>query len=318
MNHIEHMDGHCPICNGSDFLTSRFGLLVCESCGLVLSPTIWNEQANELMEEEWFGEEYECRKSSFWVEWFESRNNEATLSRLKKFLPRTKRLLEIGVGSGSFLNSAKELGYDVYGCDLSVPICRQVEKNIGVPMHCGPLSTISAGEGTFDVVVMNHVLEHVQQPVEFLQDVHQNLTTGGIVHIAIPNIACWEAYLTGWTSYEPYHLTYFDRHSLVRAIEAAGFSVDSIISRDSFSGWFLTLLRTALGVNRNHGAITRAASLSVGVPTHRRTDFVEHAYRLTMVLFGWVTWPLRWLQGWLGYGDEIICIASKRVLVPGE
>ncbi|MDD2768309.1 MAG: class I SAM-dependent methyltransferase [Methylococcus sp.] len=314
---MENRVNRCPLCEESDFRQDRLGLLICNSCSLVLSPAIWQSQVNERMEEEWFGESYEQRKSSFWVRWFEAWNNRKTLSRLAAQALSGKRLLEIGVGSGSFLGAAKNCGYEVMGCDLSAPICRQVQQQIGVPMHCGLLESLEA-EGRFDAVVMNHVLEHVQRPVEFMQNVFRLLAPGGIVHVAVPNIGCWEARFYGWTSYEPYHLTYFDRQTLTRTAESAGFSLDTIITKDSFSGWFLALLRTVLGVNRAQGAITRPASLSTNGRAGHRSILVEQGYRLAMVLAGGGLWPLRWLQGQLGYGDEAICIARKRAGVSGE
>lgn len=276
---------HCPLCKATGFSSYRLGLLKCAECGLVISSLVWQEQANEQMEEEWFGENYKQRKSSSWVEWFETLNNRNTLSRLEALPNTRKRLLEIGVGSGNFLKAAKDRGYVVMGCDLSEPICRFVEKEVGVSMHCGPLAPL-IGETRFDIVVMNHVLEHVQLPVQFLQDVYRLLAPDGIVHIAVPNIACWEAYLSGWTSYEPYHLTYFDRQTLIKVVDTAGLACHSLYTKDSFSGWFLALLRTGLGVNRAHGVITGPVGITLGNPVGRRNGFIEHAYRLAMILAG--------------------------------
>jgi 2-polyprenyl-3-methyl-5-hydroxy-6-metoxy-1,4-benzoquinol methylase len=319
MKEMMNFERRCPLCGGQAFKPYRLGLLRCASCQLVLSPLIWQPQTNERMEEEWFGEGYEARKSSVWVDWFEAWSNRATLARLD-FAPATqqgKRLLEIGVGSGSFLKAAREKGFAVMGCDLSVPLCRRVERECGVAMHCGLLSDLP-GDGKFDVVVMNHVLEHVQQPVEFLKDVLRLLAPGGVLHIAVPNIDCWEARLSGWTSYEPYHLTYFNRQTLQRAVTAAGLASEKCLTDDSFSGWFLAVLRTILGVNRAHGAVTRPVAASVSRHSDRRSWPVEHAYRLAMVLAGGGLWPLRWLQGKLGYGDELVCIAQKPVSRLGD
>ncbi len=281
----------------------------CNACGVVLSPSIWQPQANEQLEEEWFGEDYQP-ETSFWVALFETWNNRKTLARLEQGNPPGRRLLEVGVGSGSFLNAARKQGFEVMGCDLSLPICTRVSRRFGIGMHSEPLSKLT-GKSRFDVIVMNHVLEHVHQPIAFMEDVRRLLAPGGVVHVAVPNIACWEAALSGWTSYEPYHLTYFDPQTLSRTILAGGLAIERMTTHDSFSGWFLAILRTALGVNRASGSVTRQATFTAGRAASRRAGVVEHAYRFAMVCAGGGLWPLRWLQSRLGRGDEVICIARK-------
>ncbi len=252
----------------------------------MLSPLIWQRHINDEMEEEWFGESY-VADDSVWVRLFESWNNRRTLRRLSSVKLSGKRLLEIGVGSGSFLKAAQERGFDVAGCDLSVPICQQVESRHGIQMHCGPLDDLPENE-MFDVVVLNHVLEHVEEPLAFLGEIEKRLTPGGIVHIAVPNIECSEAALSGWTSYEPYHLSYFSTATLDRAVSAVGLKVESMRTHESFSGWFLAVLRTVIGVNKKEGAITRPAVMSFNavIARSQRSNFIEHAYRVAMVLVG--------------------------------
>lgn len=300
---------YCPVCGGTGFRPWRLGLLQCDTCALVLSPSIWQPQANEQLEEEWFGEDYQPA-TSFWVGLFEKWNNRRTLARLAKAKPPGRRLLEVGVGSGSFLNVARDQGFEVIGCDLSRPICNRVGNAYGIEMHCGPLTTLAAGR-CFDVIVMNHVLEHVQHPVEFLMDVGRLLAPGGVVHIAVPNVACWQASLSGWTSFEPYHLTYFAPETLRVTVTRSSLWIKHFGTRDSFSGWFLALLRTALGVNRASGAATRASISTIGKVVRPRAAPFENAYRIAMVLAGGVIWPVRIFQGRIGRGDEIICIACK-------
>lgn len=309
---VTHSNPHqeaCPICNGIGFHPWKLGLVRCTTCAVVLSPSIWQPQANEQLEEEWFGENHQP-ETSFWVSLFETLNNRKTLARLDQANPTGLRLLEVGVGSGSFLNAARKQGFEVMGCDLSLPICTRVSRRFGIGMHSEPLSTLT-GENRFDAIVMNHVLEHVHQPIAFMKDVRRLLAPGGVVHVAVPNIACWEAVLSGWTSYEPYHLTYFDPQTLSRTILAGGLAIERMTTHDSFSGWFLAVLRTVLGFNRANGAVTRPATSSTGYAESCRTGAVEHAYRIAMVCAGGGLWPLRWIQARLGRGDEAICIARK-------
>lgn len=309
MNKVGNKPKACPICKNVSYHAHRLGLVQCAACGVVLSPAIWEPNANETMEQEWFGEDAQT-ESTFWINLFNSWNNRKTLDRLAQALPPGRRLLEIGVGGGAFLVASQAKGYKVMGCDLSSSICKHVSASYGIEMHNGHLAEL-VGENRFDVVVTNHVIEHVNQPVEFLKDVRRLLAPGGVVHIAVPNVSCWQAKLSGWTSYEPYHLAYLDTQTLTRIVSAGGLTIDRIATHDSFSGWFLAVLRTMLGVNRAGGAVTRPDSAPMGRAKVRRQGFVYHGYSTAMVFTGAVMWPLRVFQAQLGHGDEIICIARK-------
>lgn len=274
----------CPVCASAEFRAHKLGLERCAACDLVLSPIIWQPQANETLEEEWFGEDYQPQTSR-WVSWFESLNNRRTFHRLSRLELPGRRLLDIGVGSGSFLQAAQANGFVVAGCDLSRAICERVTRVHGAAMHCGPLSDLR-GDSRFDVVVMNHVLEHVNDPVAFLSDVRRLLAPGGVVHIAVPNVACWEAALTGWTSYEPYHLSYFTPVTLRKTVSAVGLDIEREDTHESFSGWFLAVLRTLLGVNRGGRAIRANVGSGRAATGRSRSALSEHIYRLAMVCAG--------------------------------
>ena len=257
------------------------------------------------MNEEAFGEAFDPERSA-WVRWFQAWKNRRYLGNLRRAGVTGGCLLEVGVGSGSFLRAARAAGFEAMGCELSKSLARRVEEATRVRVHCGELASLSAE--AFDVVCMQHVLEHVHDPMELLREAHARLKPGGLLHLAVPNGACWEARLPGWNCYLYYHLAYFDARSLARALTAAGFAVDRTFSHESFSTWFLTLLRTSAGV-RSVDAPPRVAASLGRVP--RCWPLVEHPYRLAMAASGLVTWPLRAVQGWMGYGDELIALARR-------
>ena len=86
MNNINNPPSVCPICKGTVFPPYKLGLVQCETCSVVLSPAIWQPQANEKMEDEWFGEGYQA-ESSGWVNLFQMWNNRKTLARLAQAKP---------------------------------------------------------------------------------------------------------------------------------------------------------------------------------------------------------------------------------------
>ncbi|MGO9312923.1 MAG: class I SAM-dependent methyltransferase [Syntrophobacteraceae bacterium] len=225
-----------------------------------------------------------------------------TRRRIMAFSPSGKRILEIGVGSGSFSNLMRTSGYAVHGCELSKSICKLVKKKYGIPMHHGHVWQMPTGP-LFDVVVMNHVLEHVADPLSLLREIRQRITPDGILHLAVPNINAWSAHLPGWTSYEPYHLTYFSPETLRHTVESSGYTIEFQATHESFSGWFLAVLRTVL----------RTYELSAETRAERKSSscgsMTEHAYRIGMVAAGGLTFPLRLLQSRVGAGDEAVIIA---------
>jgi 2-polyprenyl-3-methyl-5-hydroxy-6-metoxy-1,4-benzoquinol methylase len=310
MNCVGKIINDCPLCGYGQTHSRPTGLLMCKKCGLVFAPGIWEPRANEAMEDEWFGESWQP-DASFWVRWFESWNDRRTLRRLDKYKSRGNSLLEVGVGSGSLLRTAQRLGFTVMGSDLSKPITMRVERDIGIAMHCGHLSELTDAR-QYDVIVTNHILEHVSDPVGFLREVLRLLKPDGIVHIVVPNVACWEAKFPGWVSYQPYHLIYFNPDTLTRCVMQSGLQVEEVTTYESFSGWFLAVLRTLLRLSQESAAPAYVSAKREGAADPpRRHPIAEHAYRLSMVVVGLCIWPLRKLQGHLHRGDEVVLIARK-------
>jgi 2-polyprenyl-3-methyl-5-hydroxy-6-metoxy-1,4-benzoquinol methylase len=291
----------CPLCRGDQFVEWRFSLVRCKGCGLIVNPALFRRGAGQELNEEAFGEGWEP-ETSCWVRWFQIWKNRRYLRTIRQVV-QGGRLLKVGVGGGRFLEQARAAGFDVMGCDLSPAVCQRVEERIGVPVHCGSVDGLP--RASFGVVAMHHVLEHVEDPVGFLRSVRALLMPGGIVHIAVPNVGSWEARVAGWNCYAPYHLTYFDRETLARAAREARLVPLWDGTHESFSTWFLTMVRMVLKARPNE---TPRIAASIGrVPAW--WSLVEHPYRLAMVAAGVVTWPLRRVQGTLGRGDELVMVA---------
>lgn len=293
----------CPLCGNQGFAAFRFGLRRCTACSFVIDERIFEPELDRELNQDAFGEGYDP-ETSFWVRWFEAWKNRRYLGNVRRAGIRQGRLLEVGVGSGSLLVAARGAGFQAEGCDLSESLARRVAAKTGIPVHCEDLASMPVG--AFDVVCMHHVLEHVSDPVGFLRVAAERLRPGGVLHLALPNGAAWEAKLPGWNCYEYYHVAYYDAATLRRACEAAGLRVERMGSHENFSGWFLAIMRTVLGIRPMERP--RAGALGTGRAS-RRGRLAEHAYRMAMVTAGVLSWPLRAVQGRLGRGTELVAIA---------
>jgi len=133
------------------------------------------------------------------------------------------------------------------------------------------------------------------------------LRKGGLLHLAVPNILCWESAFPGWPGYEPYHFTYLSAKTLRMTLEQAGFSVMRLETHESFSGWFLTVLRSMFADQ------TSSAKSLEELRRKLRSRWMEHCYRTATVLVGAVTLPVRFFQSSIGRGDElaVLCRAAE-------
>ena len=147
------------------------------------------------------------------------------------------RVLDVGCGAGRYLAVMKALGWDVTGVepDDSSRAVAQAQGLRVVP------SVAEAGfeHGSFDVIALNHVIEHLADPVGELRSLRPLLAPDGLLGVATPNWAAFGRRVFGrsWYALEaPRHLVLFDPATLRATIEAAGFKVVSRATRSAREG----------------------------------------------------------------------------------
>src|SRR5690606_25009951 len=81
------------------------------------------------------------------------------------------RVLEVGSGAGALLQRLHALGWETEGQDVD-PSAASIHNN-DITVHLGELKALSLPSESYDAVVMNHVIEHVHDPVSLLQECHR-------------------------------------------------------------------------------------------------------------------------------------------------
>lgn len=152
-----------------------------------------------------------------------------------------KTMLDIGCGTGEFLKAAADAGLTVMGIDVSSTTTDYVTKKYGFQTVTGILRAETFGQGSFDVVVLSHVIEHLQRPSELLGVIHDILKPNGLFVMCTPNADSLEEgirNLYGRFRYEhsksyhldpfesPYHIIGFNLKSARRILERSGFVVE--------------------------------------------------------------------------------------------
>ena len=150
------------------------------------------------------------------------------------------RLLEVGCGNGRQLGRMAQAGWQVEGIDFDEDAAARV-RSLGIPVRVGELADAGYPADQFDAIILSHVIEHVQDPVQLLVECRRILKPGGQLVLATPNADalghCW--YGRAWLGLDPpRHLVVFTARSLAAAARSAGFSVMTVKTKAIVGAWW--------------------------------------------------------------------------------
>ncbi len=187
-------------------------------------------------------EEYDATRHNAWdeetpteetVDFYGDARREAHRRFLEDCRPAGEgRLLDVGSGLGFFLQRARDVGWNVTGCDTSPPWVAQARRRLGanrvVP---GGVDAPELSGAQFDLVTAWDVVEHIFDPVPFLRRLASLMTSQGRLFLRTPNFAYvgplyalrQRLLRQEWARLGPTnHVVYFTAATMARALDAAG------------------------------------------------------------------------------------------------
>jgi 2-polyprenyl-3-methyl-5-hydroxy-6-metoxy-1,4-benzoquinol methylase len=152
------------------------------------------------------------------------------------FVPSSAvRILDIGCGTGAMgerLRLARERF--VAGITYSEEEARLAQPRLS-RVICGDLNDFDFSTlGTFDCVILSHILEHLYSPDNLLERLKGVLAPEGVIVVALPNVVWWKQrleFLFGrwryrdWGILDRTHFRFFDRRSAQELVENAGYEI---------------------------------------------------------------------------------------------
>tara|TARA_R110002049_G_scaffold98598_12_gene240078 strand:- start:5020 stop:5907 length:888 start_codon:yes stop_codon:yes gene_type:complete len=281
----------CPICNGesnSPFLVCKdntvskenFKIVSCDDCGFKFT--------NPIPEENKIGDYY---KSEEYISHSNTKKglvNKAyqtvrniTLKQKENLISEGRAkgiLLDIGCGTGEFLNYCIQSGWNGEGIEPDESAQKLGKENYGITVS--PESRLSdISEKTIDVITMWHVLEHVYHLKERVETLKRILKDDGTIYIAVPNYESYDAikYKEHWAAYDvPRHLYHFGKSDIKRLMEKSGMYVDAIhpMKFDSFYVSMLSEKYSTGKINFVSALMTGLKSNSEGAKTMNYSSLI--------------------------------------------
>ena len=216
--------------------SNNFDIIECFECGFKhVTPIPTNDELEEI-----YSHDYYTTEKPFYIEhyledkeWWDIVYTDRYEIFEKNLPANSRKLLDIGSGPGLFLNLGKDRGWRVKGIEPSTQAAAYSKDVLKLDVEEVFFDEASAKNlGTYDVINMGEVLEHLPDPKSILDLAHRTLNEGGLICLIVPNdfnpfqeLLRESVGFKPWWIAPPHHINYFNQKSLTSLAEVCGFEV---------------------------------------------------------------------------------------------
>lgn len=151
-------------------------------------------------------------------------------------------IADAGCAKGGFLSFLKDNGFTkLRGVEIDPKCVKYSRKNFGLNVETGSVYCLPFDNGAIDILVYNHVIEHLHNPLEALKEAKRVLKDDGIVFIEVPDASRYSkgrVFHYFWFCMRE-HINHFDLTHLTMLMELAGFEkIDEYLSLMPYSSHY--------------------------------------------------------------------------------
>lgn len=236
---------HCPICNSKniqqkisaqDFTVSRqrFAIWECIFCtGMFTQEVPDQNEIGPYYQSDTYISHSDTKEGVVNQLYHQIRN--FTLGIKKRLVQKetgktSGHLLDVGCGTGAFLNTMKQSGWKITGLEPDEQASKKAEELYGITTQW-PDKLFQLEKNKYDAITLWHVLEHVHTLQDYVSTLRDLLSSSGVLFIAVPNYTSYDAqhYKENWAAYDvPRHLYHFSPQSMEALMNKHGMSIKKI------------------------------------------------------------------------------------------
>ena len=198
---------------------------LCKNCGLIFqSPLPRQDELSKFYPREY--RNYLPQQESLFS-FLKNIQFQCLANKITKGLKKDSKILEIGFGNGQLLLALKEKEYEnLYGCDFTDRVF-SVLKDKGVKLAISNIEESFPFNETFDLVIMNNVIEHFLDPIKVLENCKSHLSKNGKIILITPNSNALEflIFKKYWAGFHaPRHTFIFNERNIRLLAQKLGFA----------------------------------------------------------------------------------------------
>lgn len=233
----------CIICNNKkiapvgSFIQGeiRFSIARCAKCDLYFQDPMPTKRDLRQLYEEIYNNKHNlpCAKSAF--EKKDKGQERGRILELERF-KKGGRIMDFGASSGFFLSELSD-NWEKYGIEYSRKAVEKAKKDFNISLLHGGIEKFKKfPDNFFDVIIMNSVFEHLENPKLALNVVHKKLKNNGFFVFNVPNMRSLEHRLYKMLK-KPFpgfifeHTFYYNAKNITKLLMLNSFTVEQITSR---------------------------------------------------------------------------------------
>ena len=189
------------------------------------------------------------------------------------------KILDIGCGNGDFLNLFKQRNWETYGIEPSPKARNHAITKFNLNVNSDNKFICEINDGFFDVITMWHVLEHIHELSELLQEIKRTLKKDGVLFVAVPNPDSFDAkhYKEYWAGYDvPRHLYHFNSQNIIDLLKKYQMNVVQVLPM-VFDSFYVSMLSEKYKTGKNgylKGFYTGFISNLYGIKTKNYSSMI--------------------------------------------
>ena len=201
------------------------------------------------------------------------------LKLLNSFKTEEKNVLDIGCGTGDFLLTCKNGGWNVAGVEPNKNARNLAETKLYSRIF-EDIDNLSSEQ--FDVITLWHVLEHVPNLEGYISRLKVLLKPNGILIVAVPNFKSYDAnhYAQFWAAFDvPRHLWHFSRKSIQKLFSKHQLKIDKMLPM-KFDSFYVSLLSEKYKTGKSSFIKAFLVGLTSNVKANATKEFSSLIYVL--------------------------------------